>query len=155
MSASDATFLLALQAQRRARRRRKRPAAVSAASDIWQPRSPTQRMGAAAEDRALQHLQRAGLRLVARNVRCKAGELDLVMMQGAVLVFVEVRARANARHGGASASVDAAKQRRLILTAQQFLLTRWRGAMPACRFDVVTLDGDTLDWLPAAFSVPR
>lgn len=154
MSPDDGAFTLALQAQRRALRRRRRPVAVSAASDTWQPHSPTQRAGAAAEDRALQHLRQAGLRLVARNVRCKAGELDLVMVQGPVLVFVEVRARTDARYGGASASVDAAKQRRLVQAAGQFLQTRWRGAMPACRFDVVALEGEALVWLPGAFSVP-
>lgn len=112
--------------------------------------------GAAAEDRALAHLQRQGLTLLARNYRvargrsARGGEVDLIMRErDGTLVFVEVRARRNADHGGAAGSVSAAKQRRLILAAQHYL--QRLPAPPPCRFDVVALDGDVLTWLPGAF----
>jgi putative endonuclease len=112
--------------------------------------------GASGEDAALAHLQRAGLRLVERNYRVaagparRAGEVDLIMREpDGTLVFVEVRARADASHGGAAASVTSAKQARLIYAAQHYLLRH--ASPPPCRFDVVALDGAQLSWLKAAF----
>lgn len=113
----------------------------------------TRAAGAAAEDLALQHLQAAGLRLLERNYRTPGrggGEIDLVMQAGdGTVVFVEVRQRSAAGHGGAAASVGAVKQKRIVLAARHYL-QRWR-APPACRFDVVALDGATLQWLQGAF----
>lgn len=111
------------------------------------PAIPTarQKTGVAGEERALAYLQQQGLSLVDRNFRCKMGEIDLIMRQDAVLIFVEVRVRADDRHGGAAASITPAKQRRLVRTAQ-FYLQRLR-ELPACRFDVIAIDGDTLRWL--------
>ena len=109
--------------------------------------------GAAAEDMALAHLQRAGLRLVERNYRTPGrggGEIDLIVREpDGTLVFVEVRARADASRGGAAASVGAVKRRRIVWAAQHYLL-RWR-ALPPCRFDVVAIDGERIDWLRGAF----
>ena len=109
--------------------------------------------GDAAEALALQHLQRAGLRLIARNYRTPGrggGEIDLIMRApDGTCVFVEVRQRASTRHGGAAASVSATKQRRIVFAARYFLarLTSW----PPCRFDVVALDGGQIEWLQGAF----
>jgi len=115
-----------------------------------------QERGQAAEDAALAHLQHAGLTLVARNYRvargpgARGGEIDLVLRdRDGTLVFVEVRARADRRHGGAAASIGAAKRASLLLAARHFL-ARLR-AVPPCRFDVVALDGDELQWLRGAF----
>ncbi len=109
------------------------------------------------EARALAHLQRAGLRLVERNYRVAAGpnarggEIDLVLRErDGTLVFVEVRSRAAVSRGGAAASVSATKQARLVFAARCFLL-RFGAAVPACRFDVVAIDGERLEWLRAAF----
>ena len=76
-----------------------------------------------------------GLRLVERNFRCKGGEIDLIMQDGSTLVFVEVRKRADQRHGGAAASVTPAKQARLILAAQLYLqrYLQLHPVTPACR----------------------
>lgn len=124
----------------------------------WGSRSKpaTKTRGDAAEDAALAHLQRAGLRLLERNYRVAAGpsrhagEVDLILQDGdGTLVFVEVRARADASHGGAAASVTARKQQRLIYAAQHYLLRH--ASPPPCRFDVVAIDGETLTWLPGAF----
>ena len=114
------------------------------------PRTEQQLRGQAGEDAALAFLQQQGLTLVMRNFRCKAGEIDLVMAAANALVFVEVRQRASSRFGGAGASIGAAKQRRLILTAQ-FYLQRYR-TPPPCRFDVVTIDGGRINWITDAIS---
>lgn len=116
----------------------------------------TKSMGDAAEAQALAHLVRHGLKLVRRNYRvaggprARGGEIDLILRESdGTLVFVEVRARRGTTHGGAAASVTAAKQRRLIFTAQRFLLEL--GSTPPCRFDVVALDGARIEWIKAAF----
>lgn len=112
------------------------------------PRTAKQIDGQAGEDDALDYLRQNGLSLVERNFRCKGGEIDLIMHHQAALVFVEVRKRADNRHGGAAASVTAAKQARLILAAQVYL-QRYKNP-PACRFDVVAIDGAALSWLKNA-----
>ena len=112
----------------------------------------TKRAGDAAEDRAVAHLRAAGLRLVARNYRTPGrggGEIDLVMREGATLVFVEVRKRASRAYGGAAASIGAAKRRRLVFAARLFLMRL--DAPPPCRFDVVAVDEGRIQWLRAAF----
>ncbi|RZL33076.1 MAG: YraN family protein [Rubrivivax sp.] len=124
----------------------------------WGSRSrpATKASGDAAEDAALAHLQRAGLRLLERNYRVaagpsrRAGEVDLIMLdRDGTLVFVEVRARADDSHGGAAASVTLRKQQRLIYAAQHYL--QRHASPPPCRFDVVAIDGDQLTWLQGAF----
>ena len=128
----------------------------------WTAVSPTQRAGQAAEDLALDYLLSHGLRLVARNWRVPLGEVDLVMRDGAQLVFVEVRRRGRGDFGGAAASVGWAKQARLRRTASAFLAARYGDrAWPAVRFDVVAIEGAGsagarvggagLDWIRAAF----
>lgn len=116
-------------------------------------RATTRTRGNAAEDAALAHLRAAGLRLVERNYRTPGrggGEIDLILRApDGTLVFVEVRSRAVGTHGGAAASVGALKQRRIVLAARHYLL-RHRSP-PPCRFDVVAIDGERIDWLPAAF----
>jgi putative endonuclease len=117
---------------------------------IRTPRTPTpkQIQGQAGEDQALAYLEQNGLSLVERNFRCKGGEIDLVMRERGTLVFVEVRKRADTAYGGAAASVTARKQARLI-TAAQVYLQRYR-MPPPCRFDVVAIDGASMDWLKNA-----
>jgi putative endonuclease len=106
-------------------------------------------IGKVAEDAAAAYLARQGLRLVARNWRCKGGEIDLIMQDGQTLVFVEVRARSNPNFGGAAASITAAKQARLVHAAQLYLAGL--KSPPPCRFDAVLFDGPSLDWLRNAF----
>ncbi|HVL75804.1 MAG TPA: YraN family protein [Noviherbaspirillum sp.] len=113
-------------------------------------RSPKQLDGAAAEERARAFLQAKGLVPVQANFRCKGGEIDLIMRDGEVLVFVEVRKRSGTGFGGAAASVTARKQARLILAAQLYL-QRYRFP-PACRFDVIAIDAGEIDWLRNAFT---
>lgn len=111
--------------------------------------------GDAAESAARAALVRAGLAPVAANVNFRCGELDLVMRDGATLVFVEVRYRRHVRYGGGAASVDARKRRRIARAAGLYL-SRWRGGpQPRCRFDVVEADGDPaaprVTWIKDAF----
>lgn len=108
-------------------------------------RTDRQRLGMQGEDEALAHLTLNGLTLVARNFLCKGGEIDLIMRDGAHLVFVEVRRRADTRHGGAAASITARKQQRMVRAAQVYLLRC--APLPPCRFDVVAIDGGRLHWL--------
>jgi len=114
-------------------------------------RSPRQRLGDAAEQEAADYLRRMGLVLVARNIRNRSGEIDLVMRDHAAWVFVEVRSRGRADGYGATASVDRDKRRRVVRTAQGYLQQHFGSRWPACRFDVVTITDGHLEWLPAAF----
>lgn len=117
--------------------------------------SPT-RAGLAAETQALEYLQGQGLQLLARNWRCKGGELDLVMLDADTVVFVEVRYRLHAGFGGALGSIDRRKQNRVVLAARVFLHQQPRWGDHPCRFDVVALQGSQhagrpLQWLKNAF----
>ena len=116
----------------------------------------TRQTGNDGEARALAHLLRHGLVLVERNYRvaggpqARGGEVDLIVRdRDGTLVFVEVRMRRGTSHGGAAASVGAAKQRRLVYAAQRYLMRY--ASPPPCRFDVLALDGETVAWLKAAF----
>jgi putative endonuclease len=117
----------------------------------------TKARGDDAESQALDHLQRHGLVLVQRNYRVALGpyargaEIDLILRErDGTLVFVEVRSRAGAGHGGALASIGASKQRRIVRAAQHYLLQQ--AALPPCRFDVVGIEGGRLQWLKGAFT---
>jgi putative endonuclease len=119
------------------------------------PESRLQR-GAAAERLAAEYLQTQGLVLLAQNLRCRAGELDLVCLDGSVLAIVEVRQRVRSDFGGALASVNGRKQRKLIRAAHFFLQRRPEWRHHAVRFDVVGLDGHPsgtcrMTWIKNAF----
>lgn len=104
------------------------------------------------EERAAEFLQRQGLKPVAQNFRSRFGEIDLIMLDAEMLVFVEVRQRSHSDFGGAAGSVDIHKQQRLIRTAQYYLAKQ--GHTPPCRFDVVLMDdqaGLNMQWLKNAF----
>ena len=139
------------------------PAAPAQPTTIAPGPGSTKTRGDAAEAAAAAHLQRAGLKLIERNFRTPGrggGEIDLVMRApDGTLVFVEVRQRASASHGGAGASIGHVKQQRIVLAAQHYLMRFAR--VPPCRFDVVLVDGSlalsdggsrpTIEWLVAAF----
>jgi putative endonuclease len=123
---------------------------------VFTGRRTTKSIGDEGEALALAHLQRAGLVLVERNYRvargphARGGEVDLILRdRDGTLVFAEVRTRRGSGHGGAAATVGAAKQQRLVLAAHHYLL-RW-ASPPPCRFDVVAIDGERIEWLRGAF----
>ena len=117
-------------------------------------RTLKQRAGDSAEEAAAKHLSAAGCRVLARNARYRDGEVDLVARERDVLVFVEVRMRSRSDFGGAAASVDSRKQQRLARAAQRWLFANYGERWPACRFDVVTVDGNgTIEWIRDAFQI--
>jgi putative endonuclease len=108
--------------------------------------------GREAERAAGAFLESRGLRILARNWRCRFGEIDLVAKEGAAVVFVEVRMRSSASFGGAAESIGQAKRRRLIAAANLYLATR--GIDAPCRFDAVLIGADGgLRWLRDAFRI--
>ncbi|MDR1425337.1 MAG: YraN family protein [Azoarcus sp.] len=132
------------------RKRQNEPAAIVEAS-----RPSAQARGRLGEARAAAWLAQHGLRIVARNVRCRGGELDLVCLERGALVFVEVRLRSNARFGGAAQSITAAKRQRIVHAARVWLA--WQGRAHQnrpCRFDVVLFDDAAASdpqWIRGAF----
>ena len=108
-------------------------------------------IGQTAEKAACDFLKKQGLKLLEKNFLVKGGEIDLIMLEKKVLVFVEVRFRADGDFGGAAASVATKKQRRIILAARHYL-SRFK-TMPQCRFDCVLFEGDLQKpvWIKAAF----
>lgn len=114
--------------------------------------------GRKAEDEALRWLRRQGLALLDRNVRCRFGEIDLVMNDSGTTVFVEVRWRRPRNRVSARQSVDARKQHKLVLAASWYLGREPALARRPSRFDVVAIDGpgyadgrSTLQWIKDAF----
>ncbi|MFN0300428.1 MAG: YraN family protein [Burkholderiales bacterium] len=107
--------------------------------------------GAAGEAFAARFLETHKLRIVERNFRCRGGEIDLIADDGESLVFVEVRVRNRQDFGGARASIDIHKQRRILHAAHYYLAGKH--ARP-CRFDVVLMtkaDGAGIEWIQDAF----
>ena len=116
-------------------------------------------LGRRGEDRALAHLQAQGLELIERNYRCRAGEIDLIMRDGPLLVLVEVRSRSGSDFGSAAASIGRGKQRRFVLAAKHLLLTRPELRRMRARIDVVAIDPapdpanpSVLTWIRNAFT---
>lgn len=109
--------------------------------------------GAQAEQLAAQFLLQRGLSLLHRNYRCRYGEIDLIMRDAGILVFVEVRLRSRSDFGGAAASIDSTKQARLFRTAQHYLTSQRH--IPPCRFDALlmhSVDGADIEWVKNAFT---
>jgi putative endonuclease len=121
-------------------------------------RMPPGERGQAAETRALRFLLDQGLKLVARNYRCRYGEIDLIMSAGGVIVFVEVRYRGNRRFADGAESIDRRKRSKLTATALHYLQAHPKAAAQAARFDVVAIAADKVEnnnlrWIPNAFGV--
>ena len=126
------------------------------------PTTTTTVLGREAESAALRFLERAGLVLLERNFRCRAGEIDLVMLDEAasVLVLVEVRSRSRPDYGSAAATISFAKQRRCALAARYLYLKRRDLRRLPARFDVIAIDPPSraggeprITWLRHAFPV--
>jgi len=117
--------------------------------------SPSQAVGYHAEDTACRFLQQQGQQVVARNFRCHYGELDLIMQDGEVLVFVEVRLRHNRRYGSGAESVTRTKQAKIIASALYYLQLNPALADHPARFDVVSVGSDPeneINWIKDAFT---
>ncbi len=108
--------------------------------------------GVEAERYAERYLQSHGLVLIKRNYRCRFGEIDLIMRDEMVTVFVEVRMRATEVFGGAASSITSSKREKLMRTARQYLVSL--KSIPQCRFDAVLLSGikgEKIEWIKDAF----
>lgn len=106
--------------------------------------------GPEAERAAADHLAQRGLALIARNYRCRFGEIDLIMRDGETLVFVEVRMRSSSAFGGAAESITLSKRAKLLSAARHYL--GHTGVFEDCRFDAVLLNDDTdIEWIRDAF----
>lgn len=107
--------------------------------------------GQVAEQLAARYLSAQGLTFITSNYHSRFGEIDLIMQDGACLVFVEVRLRKNKKFGGAEASITASKQHKIVITAEYYLQQQGN---QACRFDVILMDEektDSITWLKNAF----
>jgi putative endonuclease len=119
------------------------------------PKQASLARGAEAERHAADWLAAQGLTVIARNVRYRGGEIDLVCRDRDTLVFVEVRQRSSASFGGAAASITEAKRRRLVLAARIFLATHPQFAALPARFDCLLLGrlpDPAPQWLRDAFA---
>ena len=110
--------------------------------------------GRAAEELAARHLEEQGCRLLARRFACRGGEIDLIVEDAGVIVFVEVKARRGRRYGDPAEAVGHRKRRRLLCAARTFL-RRKQWSTRRCRFDLCRVDLDrgkaTVTWIRDAF----
>lgn len=120
------------------------------------PQPDRREIGRRAEDLAAEFLTRHGLQILTRNFRRRLGELDLVAREGDVLVVAEVRTRSSDDYGGAAASVDGWKRRRIVRATLQLLQQRRELARLRVRFDVIVVSDPfaatpRVEWIRHAF----
>ena len=115
----------------------------------------TRDIGSRWEDAVLAHMQRAGLKTIARNFTCRYGEIDLIMRDRDQIAFIEVRYRGDDMHGDGTVSVGAGKRAKLARAAAVYLQQNPMLAAMTCRFDVVGCSGTPVspvfEWTRAAF----
>ena len=99
-------------------------------------------LGSRYEEQAASYLRGKGYRILAQNFRSHAGEIDLIAGDGSCLVFVEVKYRTDSRYGSGEFHVDRRKQDTICRVARYFLLRYFPGEPPACRFDVIAINGE-------------
>jgi len=121
------------------------------------PGRDARRVGQDWEDRAAAFVEQQGLTILDRGYRCRLGELDIVASDGSCLVVIEVRARRRDRHGTALDSVDASKQKRIVLATRHFLMHHPHWQCQPIRFDVISFDAiesgtPTRRWVRNAFA---
>ncbi|MHB1948622.1 MAG: YraN family protein [Gammaproteobacteria bacterium] len=113
----------------------------------------TREIGQQAEQDACDFLEKNGLKLLARNYRCALGEVDLIMRdEQNTVVFIEVRKRSHHQFASAIESVTQSKQRKVIKTATHYLQKQNWFDKVACRFDIVGMSKDEIEWIKDAFS---
>ena len=111
----------------------------------------SRRRGNEVENMVANLIIKKGGKILARNFYCKMGEIDIVAIKGDMLVFIEVKYRKSASFGSAAEMVNDRKQRKIIKTAQYFLLKHPQYEAFECRFDVVAITGKKLEWLAGCF----
>lgn len=108
-------------------------------------------LGCRCEQAAADYLSRQGMQILERNYRCRSGEIDLIAHDGHYLVFVEVKYRSSSAKGFPAEAVNARKQQRIRQTARHYLYCRHYGADTPCRFDVVCMLAQEIQWIKNAF----
>jgi putative endonuclease len=102
-----------------------------------------QRLGKAGEDLAAEHLRGLGYEVLARNFRCRQGEIDLVCRRGGEVSLVEVKTRAGTRQGTPAEAIDAGKERAMAGTVAEYrAASGWRGPV---RFRLVAISLEVVD----------
>lgn len=121
--------------------------------------SPSQLIGKQAENHAIQYLEDQGLLLLERNLLYKTGEIDIVMLDKNILVFIEVRLRNNPSYGNGLDSINKSKKLKIIRTAQYYLpylvKKHFNYKTPACRFDAISITKCKTTWVKYAFETIR
>ncbi|MDO5415993.1 MAG: YraN family protein [Lachnospiraceae bacterium] len=107
--------------------------------------------GSRGENLAASYLTGRGYRILEQNFRCRQGEIDLIAMDGAYLVFIEVKYRRSLQNGEPAEAVGYQKQQRIIHTARYYLYTHGYGEDVPCRFDVVSIAGSRIQVIRDAF----
>ncbi len=107
--------------------------------------------GAKYEERAAEYLEGLGWRILERNYRCRTGEIDLIAADGQTLVFVEVKYRRSDTYGSPAEAVDGRKQRTICRVADHYRMCHGVLEGQACRFDVISVQGEELSLLQDAF----
>lgn len=97
-------------------------------------------IGKEQEEKAVAELERKGYDILEKNFRCRIGEIDIIARHQGYLVFIEVKYRKNDRSGYAAEAVTQKKQQIISRVADYYLRTHYK-VIPACRFDVVAIDG--------------
>ncbi|MBE9531677.1 MAG: YraN family protein [Proteobacteria bacterium] len=97
-------------------------------------------LGKMGEKEAEKLLKRAGYKVVERNFRCKYGEIDIIALDGGVLVFIEVKTRTTSDFGSGKEAVNRRKQTKIVKSSLAYINEKWQGAEPQCRFDVVSIE---------------
>ncbi|MDO4512859.1 MAG: YraN family protein [Lachnospiraceae bacterium] len=97
------------------------------------------------------YLESKGARIIERNYRCRHGEIDLILLDGEILVFVEVKYRKNLAAGNPAEAVDYRKQKRICEIAEYYLYTHRSATNRCIRYDVVAICGDKIEWYQNAF----
>ncbi|WP_076417249.1 YraN family protein [Colwellia sp. UCD-KL20] len=123
---------------------------------IWNKKQTTTDTGRITEDFASEYLILQNLTLLDQNFHSKYGEIDLIMLDNSMYVFVEVKYRKNAQFGGSLVAVSPSKQQKLRLCAKYYLQQKQLNEYNTpCRFDIVALEGDikkpNINWLKNAF----
>ena len=109
--------------------------------------------GSLYEKKAAEYLEKQGLFILEKNYRCRSGEIDLIAKEDSVYVFVEVKFRRDNRAGDSLSAVHTEKQKKIIKTAEYYLMMHCHCMEVPCRFDVVGIDGKNIQWVKNAFEV--
>lgn len=108
------------------------------------------------EEWAVKYLESKGLKILERNFRFhNKGEIDIIAKDGPYLVFVEVKYRKTARAGNAAEAVNYKKIKQICKVADYYRLQRHLSINTSIRFDVVAIDGKTINWIKNAFYYTR